>query len=66
MDKLRDFSEMQEATEKNLVDFLQTDLKVCSTFAGLVRTEMQMGDCAAAQRAFAKAGVEYQRNEKPG
>ena len=55
MDKLRDFSEMQEATEKNLVDFLQTDLGVCSTFADLVRTEMRMGDGAAAQRVFAKA-----------
>ncbi len=59
MDKLRDFSELQEAAETNLVDFLHTDLGVCSTFADLVRTEMQMGDGAAAQRVFAKAEQGY-------
>ena len=52
MDQLRDFSKLHEATEKNLLDFLRTDLGLCSTFADLVRTEMQMRDGAAAQRVF--------------
>jgi hypothetical protein len=37
-------SGMHAETEKDLIDFLQTDLALCPTFADLVSTELSLGD----------------------
>ena len=55
MANLRDAAELHAATQKNLVDFLQTDLALCSTFVGLVKTELDLGAEEAAERVYNKA-----------
>ena len=59
MDDLPKLSELHVETERNRIDFLQTDLALCSTFADLVMTELRMGDQEAAQRVLAKAEERY-------
>ena len=41
------------------MDFLQTDLALCFTFAGLFNTEVGLGDREAAQQVLAKAEEGY-------
>jgi len=41
--------DLHAATEQHRVNFLQTDLALCFTFADLVKTECEMGDWEAAR-----------------
>jgi hypothetical protein len=60
MSDLPNFSELHAESQKNRIDFLETDLALCNTFARLVRTELQMmGDRDAAQLVLAKAEEGY-------
>ena len=43
MSDLPRLSEMHAETEQNLIDFLQADLALCTTFADLVLTELMLG-----------------------
>ena len=54
-------SEMHAETEQNLIDFLQADLALCTTFADLVLTELSLEDWQAAQSALAKSEEGYAR-----
>jgi hypothetical protein len=49
-------SDPHAATEPHLVDFLQTDLARCFTFADLAKTELRMGDWESAQSILEKSG----------
>jgi hypothetical protein len=53
--ELKNAAELQAATQQNLVDFLQTDLALCFTFADLTKTELALGDREAAEWVFSKA-----------
>lgn len=51
--------DLQAATDQSRVDFLQTDLGLCFTFADLAKTEREIGDRAAAHRVLEKAETGY-------
>ena len=59
MSDLPRLSEMHAETEQNLIDFLQADLALCTTFADLVLTELSLEDWQAAQNALAKSEEGY-------
>ena len=59
MADLTKLSDLHAATEKSRVDFLLTDLGLCSTFVDLVKTEREMGDREAANRILKKAETAY-------
>jgi len=52
---LTNLSDLQAATNQNRIDFLQTDLGLCFTFADLAKTEREIGDRDAAHRILEKA-----------
>jgi hypothetical protein len=52
-------SELHAKSQQNRLDFLQTDLALCFTFAHLVKTELRRGDREAAQRVLAKPEERY-------
>jgi hypothetical protein len=52
-------SELHAKSQQNRLDFLQTDLALCFTFADFVKTELELGDLEAAQRVFARAEEGY-------
>ena len=52
-------SEMHAEAEKDLIDFLQTGLALCATFADLGLTELSLEDWPAVQSALAKSEEEY-------
>ena len=56
---LPDLSELRAKSQKNRIDFLETDLALCFTFLDVVTTELQMGEPQAAMRAHAKAEDGY-------
>ena len=56
MDVLQNLPKLLAETERIRLEFLQTDLALCFTFADLVRIELQIGDWNAARRALAVAG----------
>jgi hypothetical protein len=57
--ELTSMSDLQAATNQSRVDFLQTDLALCFTFADLAKTEYQSGDRDAARRILEKAEIGY-------
>jgi hypothetical protein len=59
MSDLTKLSDLHAATEQHRVDFLQTDLALCFTFADLVQTECGMADWEAAQSVLEKAETGY-------
>jgi hypothetical protein len=59
MADLRLLSDPKAASERNLVDFIRTDLALCFTFAHLAETELRMQDREAAQRILEKAEIGY-------
>jgi hypothetical protein len=59
MDYLPEVSDLRAATDKSRVEFLQTDLGLCITFADLAITELGIGDREAAQRVLQKAEIAY-------
>jgi hypothetical protein len=59
MGELTNLSDLQAATNRNRLDFLQTDLAVCFTFADLAKTERQIGDRDAARLLLEKAETGY-------
>ncbi len=52
-------SEMHAETEQNLLNLLQADLALCTTFADLVLTELMLEDGQAAKSASAKSEEGY-------
>ena len=52
-------SEWHTKGEQTRVDFLQTDLALCFTFADLAQTELALGDREAAPQVLAKAEHGY-------
>src|SRR3954454_21339100 len=52
-------SELHTKGEQTRIDFLQTDLALCFTFADLAQTELRFGDPEAARQALAKAETGY-------
>lgn len=52
-------SEMHAETEKNLIDFLQTEIALSTTFADLVSTELSLEEWQAAQSALANSEEGY-------
>ncbi len=52
-------SALHAKSEQNRVDFLQADLALCFTYAALVKTELSVGDRAAAHWVLAKAEEGY-------
>ena len=50
---------MHAKTEKDLIDFLQSVLALCTTFADLVLTELSLEDWQSAQSALAKSEEGY-------
>jgi hypothetical protein len=59
MADLTNLSDLEAATNRNRLDFLQTDLGLCFTFADLAKTERQIGDRDAARRVLEKAETGY-------
>lgn len=55
MANVRRISELRDATERIRLNFLQTDLALCFTFADLLKTEIRIGDRDAAQRILVSA-----------
>jgi hypothetical protein len=53
--ELKNAAELEAASQESPVDFLQTDLALCFTFADLTKTELALGDRDAAERVFSKA-----------
>jgi chaperonin cofactor prefoldin len=51
---LKNSAELMAATQKNLVDFLRTDLAICETLAAVAETELGLNRQHAVQ-AFNKA-----------
>jgi len=51
--------ELQNASERLVVEFLQTDLSLSFTFADLAETERKIGDPAASRSILEKAEVGY-------
>jgi hypothetical protein len=54
-----DLSELRNRTNQDRLDFLKTDLALCSTFADLVSTELELGDLEAARSVWMKADSGY-------
>ena len=46
-------------TERLRLEFFQTDLDLCFTFADVAATEVEIGDLEAARRALGKAETGY-------
>ena len=59
MADLTNLSDLEAATTRTRLDFLQTDLALCFTFADLAKTERQIGDRDAARRVLEKAETGY-------
>jgi hypothetical protein len=59
MAELTNLSDLQAATNRNRLDFLQTDLGLCFTLADLSKTERETGDRDAARRVLEKAETGY-------
>jgi|SRR5581483_252154 hypothetical protein len=59
MAELKSISDLEAATNQSRVDFLQTDLALCFTFADLAKTEYQSGDRDAARSILEKAEIGY-------
>jgi len=59
MSDLPDLPDLRLATDQSRVDFLQTDLELCFTFADLAKTERGIGDLDAAHRLLEKAELGY-------
>jgi hypothetical protein len=59
MAELTNLSDLEAATNRNLIDFLQTDLGLCFTFTDLAKTERHIGDQDAARRVLEKAEAGY-------
>ena len=55
MANVRRISELRAETERIRLNFLQTDLALCFTFASLLKTEIRIGDRDAAQRILLSA-----------
>ena len=59
MADLPNLSDLEAATNRNRLDFLQSDLELCFTFADVAKTERQIGDRDAARRVLEKAETGY-------
>jgi hypothetical protein len=64
MADLPEFSEIRIKTDQGRLDFLKTDLALCSTFADLVTTELELGDLEAARSVWMKADSGYYAMER--
>jgi hypothetical protein len=65
MAELKSISDLEAATNQSRVDFLQTDLALCFTFADLAKTEYQSGDRDAARSILEKAEIGYATDLPP-
>ena len=54
-----EFAALRAASEHNLVQFLQTELALCSTLIGLGETEHDIGNVEAAKRSIQHAEEGY-------
>jgi hypothetical protein len=60
MADLKSIAELRTASQDSLVEFLRTDLALCSTFVSLVTTELFIEDTEGAKQAFSKAERGYE------
>src|SRR5262245_60240399 len=54
-----DFAKLQERTDRNRIDFLRTELDLCTTLVGLAKTQYAAGDRERAGRLRGEAQRGY-------
>jgi hypothetical protein len=52
-------TDLEAASEQMRLNFLQTNLELCFTFADLIETQLRIGDVEVAQSALEKAEAGY-------
>lgn len=59
MDGWKTQEQFHAETQRNRIDFLESDLALCGTFADIANTELSLGEAAAAAQAFLNAEAGY-------